>query len=64
MAGSTGALSRNGRYLKVDERRNDGEAIVADGLRVRTLDKLDLSSMLKTLFYSFLTAGTSKLDRF
>ncbi len=59
MAGSTGALSRNGRYLKVDERRNDGEAIVADGLRVRTLDKLDLASMLKTCFF-FVSNGGNK----
>jgi hypothetical protein len=57
MAGSTGALSRNGRYLKIDERRNDGEAIVADGLRVRTLDKLDLASMLQTLFFIVSNGG-------
>ena len=29
-------------YLKVDKRRYDSEAIIADGFRVRTFDELDL----------------------
>ena len=29
-------------YLKVDKRRYDSEAVIADGFRVRTFDELDL----------------------
>jgi hypothetical protein len=29
-------------YLKIDQRRDDREAVIADGLRVSALDELDL----------------------